>query len=158
MEKAEHSPSEHGLDHDNTTRNSDDLEKRAGSDFEKHDSGDAVDVKEEVKEKDPFIVDFDGENDPLSPLNWTTKKKWTMGGFLSAMTFVTYVYLSSVDWGMLTRIRPLASSMFAPGVPQVLREFGSTSPLLGSMVVSIYILGYACGPLFIAPLSELYGK
>ena len=53
---------------------------------------------------------------------------------------------------------PLASSMFAPGVPQVLQEFNSDNAILGSFVVSVYVLGYAFGPLFIAPLSELYGR
>lgn len=48
--------------------------------------------------------------------------------------------------------------MFAPGVPQVMSEFKSTNMELGSFVVSVYILGYAFGPLLIAPLSELYGR
>ena len=48
--------------------------------------------------------------------------------------------------------------MFAPGVPEVLAEFGSNDQLLGSFVVSVYILGYAVGPLVIAPMSELYGR
>ncbi|PHH74100.1 hypothetical protein CDD82_5100 [Ophiocordyceps australis] len=39
--------------------------------------------------------------------------------------------------------------MFAPGVPQCLAEFGSTSTILTSFVVSIYLLGYA---------AELYGR
>ena len=54
--------------------------------------------------------------------------------------------------------RPLASSMFAPGVPEVMTEFSSSNIQLASFVVSVYILGYACGPLVIAPLSELYGR
>lgn len=53
---------------------------------------------------------------------------------------------------------PLASSMFAPGVPQVERDFNGHNQELASFVVSIYVLGYAFGPLFIAPLSELYGR
>ena len=48
--------------------------------------------------------------------------------------------------------------MFAPGVPQVLEEFQSDSSTLGSFVVSVYVLGYAAGPIVIAPLSELYGR
>lgn len=48
--------------------------------------------------------------------------------------------------------------MFAPGVPDVMREFHSTNIELGSFVVSVYVLGYAFGPLLIAPLSELYGR
>jgi multidrug resistance protein len=48
--------------------------------------------------------------------------------------------------------------MFAPGVEDVLREFHSTSSLLASFVVSVYVLGYCVGPLFVAPLSEIYGR
>ncbi|MCJ1377355.1 hypothetical protein MMC17_000450 [Xylographa soralifera] len=91
---------------------------------------------------DPNIVDWDGPNDPMKAVNWSKKEKWRTIGFLSAMTFIT----------------PLASSMFAPGVPQVLADFKSDDALLGSFVVSVYILGYATGPLIIAPLSECYGR
>jgi len=48
--------------------------------------------------------------------------------------------------------------MFAPGVPQVMRDFGSTNLELASFVVSVYLLGYCFGPLLIAPLSEMYGR
>jgi multidrug resistance protein len=48
--------------------------------------------------------------------------------------------------------------MFAPGLSLVMKEFHSASGSLASFVVSIYILGYAIGPLFMAPLSELYGR
>lgn len=54
--------------------------------------------------------------------------------------------------------RPLASSFFAPGVPQVMKSFHETSNLIAGLVVSIYILGFAIGPLVIAPMSELYGR
>lgn len=59
---------------------------------------------------------------------------------------------------ILTSHRPLASSMFAPGVPEVMTEFHSSSTTLAGFVVSVYVLGYAFGPLIIAPLSELYGR
>lgn len=36
--------------------------------------------------------------------------------------------------------------------------FHSTNETLGALVTSVYILGYAFGPLAIAPLSELYGR
>ncbi len=49
-------------------------------------------------------------------------------------------------------------AMFAPGVPDLLREFGSDSSELASFVVSVYILGFAAGPMLFAPLSELYGR
>ena len=54
--------------------------------------------------------------------------------------------------------RPLASSIFAPGIPEVMQDFGSNNINLASFVVSVYVLGYAFGPLIIAPMSELYGR
>jgi MFS family permease len=48
--------------------------------------------------------------------------------------------------------------MFAPGVEGVFIEFHSTSITLASFVVSIYVLGYCIGPLFVAPLPEMYGR
>ena len=48
--------------------------------------------------------------------------------------------------------------MFAPGVGDVMAEFNSTDQQLASFVVSIYVLGYALGPIVLAPMSELYGR
>ncbi len=48
--------------------------------------------------------------------------------------------------------------MFAPGILQVQAEFHSTNDLLVSFVVSVYVLGFAFGPLIFAPLSEVYGR
>lgn len=99
-------------------------------------------TKSEVTSVDPNIVDWEGEDDPARPINWTTKRKWFNMGIVSAITFLT----------------PLASSMVAPGVPLILRDFHNSSYTIGSFVVSIYVLGYALGPLVIAPLSEVYGR
>lgn len=48
--------------------------------------------------------------------------------------------------------------MFAPAVADVLAQFHSNKSILGSFVVSIFLLGYMFGPLIIAPMSELYGR
>jgi MFS family permease len=48
--------------------------------------------------------------------------------------------------------------MFAPGVPKLMREFKSDSKELAAFCVSVYILGFAAGPMLFAPLSELYGR
>jgi MFS family permease len=48
--------------------------------------------------------------------------------------------------------------MFAPALPSVLATFESTSETLGALCISIFVTGYAAGPLFWAPLSELYGR
>lgn len=94
-------------------------------------------ANEEDAEVDPDIVDFDGPDDPQNPLNWGFTKKWGMVLLISAITFLT----------------PLASSMFAPGVPEVMQDFGSTNDMLEGFMVSVYVLGFSFGP-----LSMLFSK
>jgi MFS family permease len=48
--------------------------------------------------------------------------------------------------------------MFAPGAQELAAEFRITSPTITAMTVSLYVLGFAFGPLILAPLSELYGR
>ena len=88
------------------------------------------------------VVDWTDSADIRRPINWTLKKKWANCSIISVLTFLT----------------PLASSMVAPAVPKMMSEFKSTDTTLASFIVSIYILGYAIGPLFIAPMSEIYGR
>ncbi|KAI0158313.1 MFS general substrate transporter [Xylariaceae sp. FL1272] len=94
------------------------------------------------EENDPNVVFWDGPDDPANPYNWSTTMKVVNCGLISAQTFFS----------------PLASSIFAPGVPQVLAEFHSDSLEIATFVVSVYLLGFVFGPFFIAPLSEIYGR
>jgi MFS family permease len=48
--------------------------------------------------------------------------------------------------------------MFAPGIPGVMADFNSSSVILAAFVVSVYLIGYAFGPLVCAPMSEIYGR
>ena len=48
--------------------------------------------------------------------------------------------------------------MYAPSLPQVLREFHDTRGVLTPLSMTIYVLGFAIGPILLAPLSELYGR
>lgn len=93
-------------------------------------------------EEDEANIIWWSENDPENPYNWPRWQKILNVGLISAQTFIA----------------PLASSIFAPGVPSVMKEFHNSSPELASFVVSVYILGFAAGPLVIAPLSEIYGR
>ena len=38
-----------------------------------------------------LIVDFDGPDDPVNPVNWKTSYKWTAIILMSAITLVVYV-------------------------------------------------------------------
>ena len=48
--------------------------------------------------------------------------------------------------------------MFAPALKSVLASFGSSSETVAALCISIFVTGYAAGPLLWAPLSELYGR
>lgn len=93
-----------------------------------HDLEKAVDEKVEpvASKDDPNLVDWNGPDDPEKPLNWSKKKKWVNMMLIATLTILT----------------PFGSSMFAPGVPDMMEEFHSTNVDLASFVVSIYVLGY----------------
>lgn len=52
----------------------------------------------------------------------------------------------------------MSSTIFAPGVPQAMKDFHSKDEALAPLLISIYVIGLAVGPLFLSPLSELYGR
>lgn len=52
----------------------------------------------------------------------------------------------------------MVSTIFAPGVPQVLEEFHNNDPALASLIVSIYVMGAAIGPLCLTPFTEMSGR
>ena len=95
-------------------------------------------VKVEPTDQNVVWWDEPEDQDQANPLNWPEAIKWGNIAILSFNTLIT----------------PLASSMFAPGVPLVQKEFDSNKDTLATFVVSVYILGFAVGPLFIAPMSE----
>ncbi|KAF5019851.1 hypothetical protein F66182_8130 [Fusarium sp. NRRL 66182] len=99
-------------------------------------------TQDAAQSRDPNAVDWDGPDDPNNPMNWPATRKWTCIGALSLMTLLT----------------PLGSSMFAPGVPDIVAEFETTNRTIATFVVSVYVLGFAFGPLLAAPLSEIYGR
>jgi hypothetical protein len=89
---------------------------------------------------EPFIEWEDGE--PEDSMNWEPSKKWK--------TIVSFASVAS--------IAALGSTIMAPATPEIMMHFHSTNYDLAILVVSINILGYAIGPLFLSPLSEIYGR
>ncbi|KAI9923716.1 hypothetical protein MW887_008343 [Aspergillus wentii] len=94
-----------------------------------------------VTDIDRGIVGWDGQDDPRNPQNFSPARKWALLVLISFITFLT----------------PLASSMLSPAVGYMGKDFGVRNETLLSFTVSIYLLGYF-GPLFLAPLSEVYGR
>ncbi|KAB8226885.1 hypothetical protein ETB97_004438 [Aspergillus alliaceus] len=118
------------------------LEKGEKMEETNRNSGEYNDLEHTSKSNDSARVDWDGPDDAANPMNWPTSTKAVQLVFMAFNTFVS----------------PLASSMFAPGVQYVMRDFHSPDQMLGSFIVSVYVLGYMLGPFLIAPLSEIYGR
>ncbi|RAO66466.1 uncharacterized protein BHQ10_002478 [Talaromyces amestolkiae] len=94
-----------------------------------------------AKDSDPFLVEFRLPYDPENPLDWPTARKWRVTDILSATGFN----------------RIMVSTIMAPALSTIAQELDMNSTE-SAMSLSIYLLATAFGPLFIGPLSELYGR
>ncbi|KAF1968343.1 MFS general substrate transporter [Bimuria novae-zelandiae CBS 107.79] len=88
------------------------------------------------------LVGWESQDDPTNPRNFPENRKWFTLTLVSAITFLC----------------PLTSSIFAPAVSFMSADFHNTSQILGAFSVSVFVLGFAVGPLLIGPLSEIYGR
>ena len=91
---------------------------------------------------DKGLVGWDSVDDHQNPLNWPSSKRLTDMILMSVITFLS----------------PLGSSIFAPGIDLALHDLHTSSQAVGSLMITIFLLGYALGPLFLSPLSEIYGR
>lgn len=46
----------------------------------------------------------------------------------------------------------------APGLPDLALKYGITNTTVIALTLSIFLLSFAIGPLFLGPLSEMYGR
>ncbi|KAF2626067.1 MFS general substrate transporter [Macroventuria anomochaeta] len=92
--------------------------------------------------KDPNLVTWDSPDDPANPKNWSIKRKWAATLIVSCFTLVS----------------PISSSMISPALASISRDFNITNEVEAQLTLSIFVLAYAIGPLFLGPLSEIYGR
>ncbi|KAL2753113.1 hypothetical protein ACRALDRAFT_1083567 [Sodiomyces alcalophilus JCM 7366] len=102
---------------------------------------DNVPLKEEASD-DADLVTWDGPNDPTNPKNWPKSRRWVATVLVSCFTFIS----------------PVASTMLAPALPTLAREFKVEDGTETYLLMSIFLLAYAAGPFVLAPLSEMYGR
>lgn len=91
-------------------------------------------------EKDPYVVQWI-PNDPRDPMNFTPFRKW----------FIT------LSVAIATLAVALVSSAYTGGIREIIMEFG-ISQEVATLGVSLFVLGFAIGPLLWAPLSEVFGR
>lgn len=91
-------------------------------------------------EDDPFVVAWI-ENDPRNPMLWPTWYKW----------------MATITAAFATLAVSLCSSLFTGGFPSMEAQFGASQEVI-TLGLSLFVLGFAIGPLFWAPMSELFGR
>jgi multidrug resistance protein len=96
----------------------------------------------QLTELDKGLIAWNSLHDPENPLYWPRGKRILNMTLISCLTFIS----------------PLGSSIFAPGIEATLADLHTSSRAVGSLMVTIFLLGYCLGPLFLAPLSEIYGR
>ncbi|KAI9713835.1 MAG: hypothetical protein M1820_000565 [Bogoriella megaspora] len=89
---------------------------------------------------DPYIIDC-LHNDRQDAINFPKGRKWAIAILHSLSTFaVTF-----------------ASSVYVSGIEGVMQRF-EVSAEVATLGLSLFVLGFALGPLIWAPLSEVYGR
>ncbi|KAJ8102607.1 major facilitator superfamily domain-containing protein [Lipomyces tetrasporus] len=94
-----------------------------------------------VDSKNPDVVGWDGPNDPANPFNWPNRKKWRITLIVALVTFCV----------------AFASSVFTAGISSIAEEFHISSTV-ATLGLTLYVVGFATGPLVFAPMSEVYGR
>ena len=89
---------------------------------------------------DPYIVDY-LQNDRQDAMNFSKGRKWAIAVLQSLSTFVV----------------TFASSVYASGIEGIQQRF-NVSLEVATLGLSLFVLGFALGPLIWAPLSEMYGR
>lgn len=94
-----------------------------------------------LPEREEYVVEFDGPDDPMHSQNWPVRQKLYTAAML----------------GFTTLTAAFGSSIFSAATMVVARSYG-VSTTVGILGTSLYVLGFATGPIFWAPFSELKGR
>jgi hypothetical protein len=86
-------------------------------------------------ESDPYLVTWI-ENDAVNPMNYSMTLKWTITMLVAIATLAV----------------AFVSSAYSGGIAEVLMDF-RVAEIIGTLGISLFVLGFAIGPLLWAPLS-----
>lgn len=91
-------------------------------------------------EDDPYVVQWI-DNDPRNPQLYSETKKWSLTMLVALATLAV----------------AFVSSAYSGGANEVITEFGCSREVF-TLGISLFVLGFAIGPLLWAPMSELFGR
>ncbi|KAF2008701.1 fluconazole resistance protein 1 [Aaosphaeria arxii CBS 175.79] len=112
-------------------------------------SNNATGEKRENIEADGIVIlpkaeEASWQQQPSNPLRWSSTRKWTNIILIAVTNFFAQ----------------MAYTAFQPALPTIMNDLHvmSNRGSLSTLTISINILGYVFGPIFIAPVSEHVGR
>ncbi|KAI0384215.1 MFS general substrate transporter [Hypomontagnella monticulosa] len=93
------------------------------------------------EEVDPFLVTWNGDDDPEHPYNWPLARKWAITILLS-------------NGGLVTL---MSGAMLAPALETISADL-KTGEEETQIFLSIFVLAFAFGPMVLSPLAEVFGR
>ncbi|BCR88625.1 MFS transporter [Aspergillus chevalieri] len=91
---------------------------------------------------DAQLVTWESADDKENPKNWAKARKWR--ATLSISAFVL--------------MNTLSSTIVAPALPRIADTLHVTNEAEETLILSIFVLGFAFGPFLACPLSEVHGR
>ncbi|KAI0123477.1 major facilitator superfamily domain-containing protein [Xylariales sp. AK1849] len=91
-------------------------------------------------QEDPYLVQWI-PNDPRNPMGFSMATKWAITMLVALATLAV----------------ALVSSAYTGGIREIIMEFGIGQEV-ATLGVSLFVVGFAIGPLLWAPLSEVFGR
>ncbi|KAF8906065.1 major facilitator superfamily domain-containing protein [Gymnopilus junonius] len=88
----------------------------------------------------PYVVHWD-LHDPHNPYNWPRLHKWLITAQLALTTFTV----------------SFSSSVYSGGLVDTMRDLHVSSDI-AILGISLYVLGFALGPLIFASMGEMFGR
>lgn len=98
--------------------------------------------EDQAKEANPYLVTWDESDAHQSPRNWSKR-------YRNFFVFIVSLY---------TLLSPICSTMNAPALGTLQREFHVTSDTLANMMMSASMLAFTIAPIMYGPLSERVGR
>ncbi|GME85234.1 unnamed protein product [Ambrosiozyma monospora] len=95
----------------------------------------------QLPDKEAYTVTFNGPDDPMHPHNWPFSRK----------------LMQCIVIGYNTFCVAFGSAIFTASIP-VISEIFHVASVVSTLGVSLFVFGFATGPIAWAPLSELYGR
>lgn len=86
--------------------------------------------------------DWDSPNDPENPHNWNSGRKW----------------LNVIIVSLQATLTTASCSILATGSIEISENLRVWSIDVAGLPIALFVLGFGAGPLFMAPLSELFGR